>query len=75
MTVLRSARNLKEYNQNAAASGKQPIGIDRNLNEAEPQYRSSLWETYKTAREEGKQAWWRGHHLHINGVEVFPPEV
>ncbi len=72
MAVLRSARNLKAFNQAAAAAGKRPIGIDRNLNEAERKYRSSLWETYKKARGEGKRTWWRGHHLFIDDVEVFP---
>ncbi len=70
--VLKAARTLKAYNADAKASGRRPIGLDRNLSFEERQYRSSLWSFFKAAKAEGKKTWWSGHRLFIDGAEVFP---
>ena len=70
--VLRAARNLRKYNEEAKAAGKLPIGIERSLTEAQRKHKNSIWASFKSARDDGKRAWWRGHRLFIEGEEVFP---
>ncbi|CAL8466441.1 g5977 [Coccomyxa elongata] len=72
LAVLRAARNLRKYNEEAKAAGKLAIGIERSLTEAQRKHKNSIWASFKSARDDGKRAWWRGHRLFIEGEEVFP---
>ena len=72
IAVLRSARNLRKYNEEAEASVRLSIGIERSLTEAQRKHKNSIWASFKAARDDGKRAWWRGHRLFIEGEEVCP---
>ncbi|KAK9915713.1 hypothetical protein WJX75_003039 [Coccomyxa subellipsoidea] len=69
-TVLRAPRNLRNYNAEAKAAGRLPVGIERSLTEAQRKHKSSIWSCLKAARDDGKRSWWRGHRLF---VEVHTP--